>query len=129
MQRLDLAAGAGADLLELGAAFADQNCLLAVALAIDGRGDAGERQARRSLAFLARRSGRLGLFVALDDHGGGVGNLFAGLDQNALANQLGDHEALRLVGVLVLGVVALAGGQRLDDLAQQDVECRRACGR
>ena len=74
------------------------------------------------MAFLARRSRRLGLFVALNHHGRGVGNLFASLDQNALANQLSDHEALRLVGVLVLGVVALANGQRLDDLANKEVQ-------
>src|ERR1035437_4507800 len=121
-ERLNMPPGAGADLLELGAALADQDRLLAVALAINRRRDAGERQPGRSLALLARRSWRLGLLESLDDHGRGVGDLFAGLDQNALADQLGDHEALRLVGVLVLGVVALAGGQCLDDLAGQKIE-------
>ena len=59
-QRLDLAAGAGADLLQLGAAFADQNRLLPVALAIDGRGDAGERQAGRGWPFLRGGAGGSG---------------------------------------------------------------------
>ena len=42
-QRLDFAAGSGADFLELGAAFADEDGFLPVALTINGGGDAGER--------------------------------------------------------------------------------------
>ena len=42
-QRLDLVPRAGADLLQLGAAFADQNRLLSVALTINRRRDACER--------------------------------------------------------------------------------------
>ena len=43
-QRLDLAPRAGADVAQLGPAFADQDRLLAVALAVDGGGDAGQRR-------------------------------------------------------------------------------------
>ncbi len=44
-QRLNLNTRAGANRFELGAAFADEDCLLAVALAVDGGGNAGEREA------------------------------------------------------------------------------------
>ena len=105
-QRLDLLARAGADLLQLRSALADQNGLLPVALAVDGGGNARQRELA-GVPFLPRRR-RLRLFIALDHHRRGVGNLFAGLDQDALADQLGHHEAHGLVGVLILGIVALA---------------------
>ena len=54
-QRLDLPPRARADLLQLRAALADQNRFLPVALAVDGGGDAGKRQARRRRSILLAR--------------------------------------------------------------------------
>ena len=68
------------------------------------------------------------LFELLDDDGRGVGNFFAGFNQDAFANEFGDHEALGLVGVLVFGVVALARGQGGDDFADEDVEAVALAG-
>ena len=121
-QRLDLLAGAGADLLQLGSALADEDRFLPIALAVDGRGDARQRESRRSLAFLPWRCGRFGLFISLNHDRRGVGHFFAGIDEDPFANQFGDHEAHGLVGVLIFGIVALAGGQHVDDLAQQQIE-------
>lgn len=50
-QRLDLLPRAGADSLQFGAAFTDQDGLLPVALAVDGGGDAGQRQFGRRAFF------------------------------------------------------------------------------
>src|ERR1700690_3365314 len=121
-QRLDLLAGAGANLFQFGSAFSDEDGFLSIALAIDGGGYARKREPGRSLPFFSRWCGWFGLFILLDDDGRGVGNFFAGLDENALANQFGDHEAHGLVGVLILGIVALAVGEHADDFAQEQIE-------
>ena len=52
-QRLDLAPRAGADLLQLRSALADQDRLLPIALAVDRRGNARQRRARRRALLAA----------------------------------------------------------------------------
>ena len=95
-----------------GSAFADENGLLAVALAVNGSGN----------SFLAVWIERFGVLEMFDDDRGSIRHFLAGLDQNAFADQLGNHEAQRLVSVLVGGIVALAPGQDVDDFAEQHVE-------
>ena len=65
---------------------------------------------------------RLRLLEFLDHDRRRVGNFLAGLNENAFADEFGDHEAQGLVGVLILGKVALAGREDIDDFAQQHVE-------
>src|SRR5262249_57663965 len=88
-ERLDLAAGGGADRLQHRPAPADEDALLALALDEDRGLDAHER---------------LPLLEAVDDDGGGIGDLLAGLAEDLLADHLGDEEALGLVGEEVLGI-------------------------
>src|SRR5579862_8150308 len=68
---LDLHACRSADLLEHLPTFAHENRLLSFTLAVDGSGDSSD-----VCPFLE----------LLDDDGGGVGNLFLGLDENLLAH-------------------------------------------
>ena len=82
-RRTFLKASAGANLFKHLAAFADKNGFLAFALAEDGGSDADE------LSFL---------FIALDDHRGGVRDFFRSVEQNLFTDQFGDQEAKRLVG-------------------------------
>src|SRR4051794_37152072 len=86
--RLDLLAGAGADVLEARAGAADDDRLLRRALDEDLGAD-GEDLARGDL---------------LDDHGEGVGQLVAHALERGLADELGDERVLGLVGELALGV-------------------------
>ena len=118
-ERLHIFAGGGADALEHFAAFADKDGFLAGALADDGRGDFcdGEPGVGGALA-----AGFRWIFPFFDDDGRGVGDLFAGEHEDFFADELGDEEALGLVGDLILGEVALALGEVGDDAVEQEVE-------
>ena len=96
--------GLRSNLLEHLALLAHQNCLLALALAINQRGNS-----RQPGSFLE-------LF---HDHAGRVGNFFFGLQQNLFANQLRRHEAHRLVGDLVFREIGRSRRHRLHHFAQQ----------
>jgi hypothetical protein len=120
-QRLDLLARSRPDLLQLGPALADQYRLLPFTFAVNSRRNPRQRQLRRRSLF-ARLDFGPWLFKALDHYGRSVRNLLARLHKDPLANQLRHHEALRLIGVLVLGEVPLTCWQRLDNLPQQQVK-------
>src|ERR1019366_6276 len=95
------------DLLQVRALLADQDRLLSLALAVDGRRDPGQ----------------LGAFLILiDQHGGGVWNFLRGVLQHLLANQLRNQETFGVIGHLVLGEIARAFQQRFDDHVEQGVE-------
>src|SRR5205814_5907323 len=83
-KRFNLNAGAGSDLLEFGAALANQDCLLAIAFAINGSRDSGERFSDnlRLIAGLGRGL-RLRFFKLLNYNCRSVGDFFAGDEQNA----------------------------------------------
>ncbi len=49
----------------------------------------------------------------------GVGDFLRGVDEDLLANQFGDDEALGLIGDLVLGKILGAFGQGVDDGGEQ----------
>ena len=75
-----------------------------------------------ALFFPAGRGGGWGSSKLLDDYRRGIGNLLAGFNEDALADELRHHEPQRLVGVLVLGEVTFAGGQHGNDMAQEHIE-------
>src|ERR1019366_206596 len=106
-QALDLQPRVGPDFLQIGALLADQDRLLSLAFAVDGR-----RNARQLGAFL----------ILIDQYGCGVGNFLRGVLKHLLANQLRHQEAFGLIGNLVLGEIARAFRQRFDDHVEQGVE-------
>src|SRR6266508_3226754 len=105
-QRLDLAPCPRADLLQAAAGGADDDRLLAAALDVDVGVDLGEPVLGDHL---------------LDEDRDRVGQLVAYPFQRRLADQLGDHDLLGLVGDHALGVEL----RRLGQVADQYVDQRR----
>src|ERR1039457_4188079 len=88
---LDIEAVCGSNLLEHLSAFAEQDGLLPVALAINHSGNPHQPRT---------------LLELLDQHRDRVRHLFMRLHQNMLADQLRRHESHRLIGNLILGKIA-----------------------
>ena len=78
---------------------------------------------------LLPRSRPLRLLELFDHHRRGVRHLFAGLDQNALANQLGHHEPYRLIGVLILRINSARPSAAHRRSCAPARRARRACAR
>ncbi len=98
---------------------------IAAAMRVSGSFGAGRGGAFAAVlaAFRAGFGAAVGwFFELLDDNGGGVGDLFAGEQEDFFADDLGDEEAFGLVGELVGREVALAFWENGDDLVEQEVE-------
>ena len=93
-----------ADLLDHGAAIAEDDGFLAVALHVDGGEDADQA---------------VGFFPMIHQNDDGVRNFLARLQQDFFAHQFGGEEARGLVGDVIGGEVRRAFGKRADDQVAQ----------
>src|SRR5450631_2120946 len=101
-QRLDPLAGGGADLTKARSTFADDDCLLAGPFDEDVDPDVEQRRDLRT----ARPGQHL-----VDDDGQAVRHLVVKPLKGCLADELGDHDDLRLVGQHTVGVQHRRGRQ------------------
>src|SRR5450631_2299650 len=101
-QRLDPLAGGGADLTKARSTFADDDCLLAGPFDEDVDPDVEQRRDLRA----ARPRQHL-----VDDDGQAVRHLVVKPLKGCLADELGDHDDLRLVGQHTVGVQHRRGRQ------------------
>ena len=101
----EFAAGGAADALDPLGVLADEHALVAFVGGEDDGLDVDEWLALLVLAVLHQ----------LDLHGGGIGNLLAGLEVNLFANDFGDPELVGGVGDLAGGVLRGANGQKSED--------------